>query len=113
MLADVVRNLGQLTWELQQMLAAYEQANLKRARAEAAYKTAHAEVILRAEGPMEERKARATAATSDLLLDAELAVAEFDNLRAAMRVLGQRIDAGRTIASTMRAEGIAAGTGQT
>jgi len=35
----------------------------------------------------------------------------FDNLRAALRVLGQRLDAGRTIASTIRAEGIASGVG--
>lgn len=108
---DVHDNLAYLSKELISLLAEYKRLNTERAEAEVAYKVAHAEALLKSAGPMEERKARATALTSAKLLEMELAIAKFDNCRAALRVLGQRLDAGRTIASTIRAEAIASGVG--
>jgi len=103
--------LGKLSYELGELLSDYSAANLAKARAEQAYKRAFAAAFLKAVGPQEERKQNATLATADLSAAAAEADVVFDNLRAALRVLGQRLDAGRTIASTIRAEGIASGVG--
>ena len=105
---DVQRNLAELSRELVSLLGDYQRANEDRARKEAAYKAA---AYLAAEGNIEERKQRAVLTTADQYRDAELAAVLFDNVRAALRVLGQRLDAGRTIASTIRAEAIATGVG--
>ena len=108
---DVQRNLAELSRELVSLLGDYQRANEDRARKEAAYKAAYAAAYLAAEGNIEERKQRAVLTTADQYRDAELAAVLFDNVRAALRVLGQRLDTGRTIASTIRAEAIATGVG--
>lgn len=108
---DVHRLLGELSRELVVLLGDYQRANEDRARKEAAFKSAYAAAYLSAEGSVEERKQRAMLTTADQLRDAELAAVVFDNIRTALRVLGQRLDAGRTIASTVRAEAIATGVG--
>lgn len=108
---DVHENLAQLSRELVALLQDYRDANLAKAKAEQTYKVAYASAYIGAEGNIEERKQRAVLATADLARDAAIADVQFDNLRAAMRVLGQRLDAGRTIASTIRAEAIATGVG--
>ncbi len=108
---DVHENLAQLSRELVALLIEYRDANLAKAKAEQTFKVAYASAYIGAEGNIEERKQRAVLATADLARDAAIAEVLFDNLRAAMRVLGQRLDAGRTIASTIRAEAIATGVG--
>lgn len=108
---DVHKLLGELSRELSALLLDYKAANEDRARKEAHYKSAYAAAYLSAEGSIEERKQRATLTTADQYRDAELAAVVYDNTRAALRVLGQRLDAGRTIASTIRAEAIATGVG--
>ena len=109
---DVHENLAQLSRELVALLIEYRDANLAKAKAEQTFKVAYASAYIGAEGNIEERKQRAVLATADLARDAAIAEVLFDNLRAAMRVLGQRLDAGRTIASTIRAEAIATGVGR-
>lgn len=109
--ADVIANLGALSWELSQQLAEYQRLNVDAAKARQAYKVAYATALLRGEGPMEARKAAATVATADWLLASEIADAEFDNIRAELRVTGQRLDSGRTIASTIRSDQFASGVG--
>ncbi len=109
--ADIIANLGALSWELTQHLTDYKRLNLDAAKARRAYKVAFAGSVLRGEGPMELRKAAATVATADLLLAMEIAEAEFDNCRAELRVTGQRLDSGRTIASTIRSDQFASGSG--
>ena len=108
---DVHENLANLSRELVDLLVQYRDANLAKAKAEQTFKVAYASAYIGAEGNIEERKQRAVLATADLARDAAIADVTFDNLRAAMRVLGQRLDAGRTIASTIRAEAIATGVG--
>ena len=108
---DVHENLANLSRELVDLLVQYRDANLAKAKAEQTFKVAYATAYLAAEGSIEERKQRATLTTADAARDAAIADVQFDNLRAAMRVLGQRLDAGRTIASTIRAEAIATGVG--
>lgn len=108
---EVHANLALLSRELVELLGQYRSANLAKATAEQAFKVMYARAYLAAEGSIEERKQRATLAVEDAARDAALADVVFDNLRAALRVLGQRLDAGRTIASTIRAEGIASGVG--
>lgn len=109
--SDIIANLGALSWELTQQLAEYKRLNVEAAKARQAYKVAHASALLRGEGPMEGRKAAATVATASLLLAMEIAEAEFDNCRAELRVTGQRLDSGRTIASTIRSDQFASGAG--
>ena len=109
--SDVQANLATLSRELVELLGTYQAANLAKARAEQAFKVAYASAYLGAEGSIEERKQRATLATAGLSAAAAEADVVFDNVRAALRVLGQRLDAGRTIASTIRAEAIASGVG--
>jgi len=108
---DVHQNLANLSRELVELLTEYQAANIAKAKAEQTYKVAYASAYIAAEGSIEERKQRATLVTADAARDAAIADVVFDNLRAALRVLGQRLDAGRTIASTIRAEGIASGVG--
>ena len=108
---DVHQNLANLSRELVELLTEYQAANIAKAKAEQTFKVAYASAYITAEGSIEERKQRATLVTADAARDAALADVVFDNLRAALRVLGQRLDAGRTIASTIRAEGIASGVG--
>lgn len=108
---DVHQNLAQLSRELVELLGEYQRSNIARAKAEQTYKVAYASAYLSAEGSIEERKQRATLTTADQARDAAIAEVTFDNIRAALRVLGQRLDAGRTIASTIRAEAIATGVG--
>lgn len=109
--ADIHANLAHLSRELVDLLRDYQTANLERVRCEQAYKTAYARAYLTAEGSVEERKQTAVLATVEAAQSAELAEAVWDNTRTALRVLGQRLDAGRTIASTVRAEAIASGVG--
>ncbi len=109
--ADIIANLGALSWELTQQLAEYQRLNVTAAKARQTYKVAYASALLRGEGPMEARKAAATVATADWLLACEIAEAEFDNIRAELRVTGQRLDSGRTIASTIRSDQFASGAG--
>ncbi len=109
--ADVHENLAILSRELASLLMDYEAANFARAEAEMAWKSANADAYLKAEGNLETRKQTAILATAELAREAELAAVVFDNTRTALRVLAQRLDAGRTIASTIRAEAIATGVG--
>jgi hypothetical protein len=107
----IAANLAQLSRDLVEMTAEYARLNEAKAHADAAYKVGYARAFLEAEGSVDARKHLATAATADLLFEAELAEVRFDNIRTALRVLGQRMDAGRTLASTVRAEAIASGVG--
>ena len=109
---DVAANLAQLSRELVELLRDYESYNQQARRYMVTYKRDYAEAFLKAEGPLEVRKQQATRDTINALLDSELAEAQFDNVRASLRVLGQRLDAGRTLASTIRAEAIASGSAE-
>lgn len=106
---QVIATLGDLSNDLTRLLAVYEGVNLRAAKARQVYKVAYAKALLTAEGPMEVRKAAATVQTADHLLAVELLEAEFDNARAELRVTGQRLDSGRTIASTIRSDHWASG----
>jgi hypothetical protein len=108
---DIAANLAQLSRDLVEMTAEYARLNEAKARADAAFKVAYVRAFLEAQGSVDARKHLATTATADLLFEAELAEVRFDNIRTALRVLGQRMDAGRTLASTVRAEAIASGVG--
>jgi hypothetical protein len=109
--ADVHENLANLSRELVELLIDYKGLQHASVRMEAAYRRAYAKAYLEAEGPAEVRKQQATLDAASEYLDDELARAEWDNCRTALRVLGQRLDAGRTIASTIRAEAISSGVG--
>ena len=107
--SEVHQHLATLSRELVELLATYQAANLRKAETEQAAKVAYAKAFLAAEGSVEERKQQAVLAAAQEASEAEIAATVFDNTRAALRVLGQRLDAGRTIASTIRAEAIATG----
>jgi hypothetical protein len=108
---EIAANLAALSRDLVELLSEYQTLNEAKARADAAFKVGYARAYMAAEGTLDARKHAATIATADLLFGAELAEVQFDNCRTALRVLGQRLDAGRTLASTVRAEAIATGTG--
>lgn len=107
----IAAGLAKLSRELVTMTGEYAQLNSEARTALAAYKVGYARAYLESEGTLEARKHEATVATADLLWASELAEAAYDNCRTALRVLGQRMDAGRTLASTVRAEAIASGAG--
>jgi hypothetical protein len=107
----IAANLAQLSRELVELTDEYARLNHEARRATAAFKVAYARAFLESDGPVEVRKHLATVATSDDLFASELAEAAYDNCRTALRTLGQRMDAGRTLASTVRAEAIASGVG--
>ena len=109
--SDVHENLATLSRELVELLAEYKALQQASVRHEAAYRRAYAKAYLEAEGAAEARKQQATLDASKDYLQAELARVAWDNCRTALRVLGQRLDAGRTIASTIRAEAISTGVG--
>lgn len=108
---DIAANLAALSRDLVELLGEYKSLNEAKAKADAAFKVGYAKAYMAAEGTLDARKHAATIATEGLLFEAELAEVRFDNCRTALRVLGQRLDAGRTLASTVRAEAIASGVG--
>ncbi len=107
--SDVHENLAHLSRELVELLEEYKGLQQASVRHEAAYRRAYAKAYLEAEGPAEARKQQATLDAAKDYLQAELARVAWDNCRTSLRVLGQRLDAGRTIASTIRAEAISSG----
>lgn len=60
--------------------------------------------FLTAEGSIQARQAQATIDTAELRLAAELAEAELRILRSDIRVLENRMDAGRSVVGVLRAE---------
>ncbi|NJP24404.1 hypothetical protein FLW53_09350 [Microbispora sp. SCL1-1] len=109
----VVRQLGQLSRELDKAVEELGKAELEAVDAEADYKVAYSKAFREAEGPVEDRKQIATAQTDDLFRVWGKAVAVVRLQREHIKALHARIDVGRTIQSTARAEMALAGSGVT
>ena len=84
--------------------AEYKDLCITAARADHAYKVAHAAALLDAEGPMELRKAAATLAASDELVAKEVAEATRDAQKELILAIRLRMDGLRTVSANIRTQ---------
>ncbi|MEE2040136.1 hypothetical protein Q8791_23235 [Nocardiopsis sp. CT-R113] len=96
-LADLSRELDQAVMDL----GRYEDMAVE---AEADYKLAHSHAMKDAAGPMDLRKAEATIQCDELFRTCGKAAALVTMQRAHIKALHTRIDVGRTLQATARAE---------
>ncbi|MFE3452442.1 hypothetical protein ACFXJ8_26310 [Nonomuraea sp. NPDC059194] len=103
-LLTVVKQLGQLSRDLDESVKKLAELEEPAVDAEADYKVAFAKVYGSAPGSVEDRKQLSTIETSDLFRVHGKASAAVRLQRDHIRALHARIDVGRTIQSTARAE---------
>lgn len=102
---DLMKAVGKVTVEVGKRAATA-------AEAETDYRIRYAQEMLKAEGPMELRKAQAEVACSDLLRARKTADALLMSAREAGQNARSRLDAARTLATSLRAAmGAATGFG--
>lgn len=108
---DVERNLVELSAELSQATSDLYSATRKAAVARHAYRVAHARAFLDATGTEKARDATATIASSDQLLDRELACAVEDQLKVACSNLRAQLEGMRSLNTNLR-EAVVHATGR-
>lgn len=108
---DVERNLVELSSELSQATSDLYSASRKAAVARHAYRVAHARAFLDATGTEKARDAAATIASSDRLLDRELACAVEDQLKVACSNLRAQLEGMRSLNTNLR-EAVVHATGR-
>lgn len=106
---DVVAQLAQLARDLDANVTALEEAELTAVRARHDADLAHARAFLSAAGSVEQRKHAAFIECERLLNEAEVAEAVVRHLKRRSEAIRVRIDVGRTVGSTLRAEMALAG----
>lgn len=109
----VVRQLGDLARELDTAVAKLAELDEIRIDAEADFKAAEAQAFRAAEGSMELRKREALLACDELWRTWGKAESAVNVQKAHIRALHARVDVGRTIQSSIRAEIALAGNGGT
>lgn len=109
----IVKQLGQLSRDLDKAVDELGKAELEAVDAEADYKLAYSKAFRSASGPVEDRKQIATAETDQLFRTWGKALAVVKLQREHIKALHARIDVGRTIQATARAEISLAGAGVT
>lgn len=110
--AVVEQNIAELSAELSQATSDLYSASRRAATARHAYRVAHARAFLDAEGTEKARDAQATIASSDQLLDRELATAVEDQLKIACANLRAQLSGMQSLSSNLRAAVVhAAGVG--
>ena len=103
---SVLREMARLSRQLDAEGARIRPLVLDAVRKRHAYTIAHAKALVSANGSNAEiRKAQATLATEQELLDAVLAEAELDIVRSDIRdILHRRVDVGRSVFSFVKSE---------
>ena len=103
---SVLREMARLSRQLDAEGARIRPLVLDAVRKRHAYTIAHAKALVSANGSNAEiRKAQATLATEQELLDAVLAEAELDIIRSDIRdILHRRVDVGRSVFSFVKSE---------
>lgn len=103
-IALIVRQLGQLSRDLDEAVAEMGRLEEIAVEAEGAYRVAYAKAFRGAEGPVEDRKQAAVLAARNEWQRWGKAAAAVRLQREHIRALHARIDVGRTLQSTARAE---------
>lgn len=101
---EVVRFLGQLSRELDQIVKALKMADLDATEKRAAYDLAYSRAFLAATGAVEQRKHLATVEVHRQRLEADVADTVVRHLRRQISAIETRIGVGRSYGTTVRAE---------
>lgn len=102
--SEVAAQLAKLARELDELVAAIDDAEKTAVHAREDYTMAYASEFLAAEGAMEIRKHKATQETHDARLGAELAEQTVKGIRRQIDSVRIRIDVGRSLGAALRAE---------
>lgn len=102
--AEIMRALMQLGPRLDALIKELDDLSTHAAGRKREAEKAYAEAYMAAEGAAETRKQAAILATEELRWAHDLAERQVSACRAAINALHARIDVGRTIASSMKAE---------
>lgn len=106
-------NLAQLARELDRLVVEYNSLSKQAAVAKAEAEKAYARAFLEAQGPMDARHQQAKLAAADERWRADLADRQVASTKEAIRALHARLDVGRTMAASTRAEASLAQSGAT
>src|SRR5262245_21162293 len=98
----IEQNILDLSGELSQSTSDLYSATRRAATSRHAYRVAYARALLDATGTVAEREARATLASSDQLLDRELANAVEDQLKVACANLRAQLEGMRSLNTNIR-----------
>jgi hypothetical protein len=101
---SVGAQLARLGQELDQLVEVLGAQELKAIHVKAAAQRKEAKAYLGAEGPVEERKREAYLYAADALESAEVEEAVVRHVKSQIRAVEARIDIGRTLGATVRAE---------
>ncbi len=101
---QIIHQLGKMGRELDQLVREISAQELKWLKSNRAATHAEAVAYLQAEGPVEIRKRTAFLAAEELLDQAEVDGATLRHLKSQIKALEIRIDIGRTLSATTRAE---------
>ncbi len=101
---SVGAQLSRLGQELDQLVSALGEQEIVAIHARSQAQHTEAVAYLNAEGPVEERKREAFLYAEEQLKEAEVAEAVVRHLKAKIKATEARIDIGRTIGATVRAE---------
>lgn len=108
---EVAAQLARLARELDDLVAAIDDAEKRAVHAREDFTMAYAKSFLTEEGSVEARKHKATVATHDSRLAAELAEQTVKGIRRQIDSVRIRIDVGRSLGAALRAEAGLAGFG--
>lgn len=101
---SVGAQLSRLGQELDQLVSALGEQEIVAIHARSQAQHTEAVAYLNAEGPVEERKREAFLYAEEQLKEAEVAEAVVRHLKAKIKATEARIDIGRTLGATVRAE---------
>lgn len=108
---QLVQRLIDLELRLDEIVTEYKDLSEAAAEAKREYEVAYARAYMSAEGPVEERKQKTIADTSDLRFLADLGERKVAACREAIRAQHAHIEVARTISATTRDEMKLAGVG--
>lgn len=109
--SEVAAQLARLARELDDLVAAIDDAEKRAVHAREDYTMAYASAFLTAEGAMEIRKHTATKSTHDSRIAADLAEQLVKGIRRQIDSVRIRIDVGRSLGAALRAEAGLANSG--
>jgi hypothetical protein len=101
---SVGAQLAKLGQELDKLVEALGEQEIVAIKARSLAQRSEARAYLGAEGPVEERKREAFLYAEDVLQEADIAEAVVRHLKAQIKATEARIDIGRTLGATVRAE---------
>ena len=107
----VAKQLAKLAHQLDDLVAAIDDAEKRAVNAREDYTMSYAAAFLSAEGSMDIRRHLATERTHDTRLAAELAEQLVKGIRRQIESVRIRIDVGRSLGAALRAEASLAGSG--